>query len=424
MAALKYWLWLTTRRGMDPASALTVLDHFATPERAYYADNGEYEQLPVRPAIREALCSKELKSAEQIMADCDRLNVRIMTFHDGDYPQRLRQLADPPMVLYVKGRVFHFDEEAAIGVVGAREPTAYGMKYASRFGMELALGGALVVSGMAQGLDACAVKGALKAGGPVVSVLAGGVDVPFPSQHRYLYEDVASVGALVSEYPPGTRHMGHHFPRRNRILSGLCLGVLAVECRPYGGTMSTINHALEQDRDVFAVPGALDAPMSEGTNRLIQQGAKLVICGRDILEEYWRLYPGKLAPSMPLTPETAQVRAEDAIKAESLTPTEEKPEEAGADPSAPSEKGPGEPQKHREQKKPILSQVEQKEQCTDDELALLHGLKGHKLTAEELVEETQLPARRVLSGLTMLQVRGLVEEGKGRRFVSCVELEP
>lgn len=138
--------------------------------------------------------------------------------------------------------------------------------------MELAAGGALVVSGIAEGIDCHAVKGALKGGGPVVSVLAGGVDVPFPREHRYLYEDVAAAGALISEHPPGTPHKGSHFSQRNRIISGLSLGVLAVECRKKSGTMLTMNHAMEQDRDIFAVPGPLDAPLSEGTNYLIQQG--------------------------------------------------------------------------------------------------------------------------------------------------------
>jgi len=306
MASLKYWLWLTSLKGMDSVGALTVLDHFVTPERAFYADGEEYDQLPLRPALRRALEDKGLDRAEEILEGCERLGLRVMTFQDADYPQRLRQIADPPAVLYIRGKTFHFDEEAAIGVIGAREPTPYGEKWAERFGLELAAGGALVVSGIAQGLDARAIRGALKGGGPVVSVLAGGVDVPYPPRHRYLYEDVAAAGALISEYPPGTAVDGRQFPRRNRILSGLCLGVLAVECRPFGGTMSTVSHALEQDRDVFAVPGALDAPMSEGTNRLIQQGAKLVTCARDILEEYWDRFPQKLGRAVPLSPEAAR----------------------------------------------------------------------------------------------------------------------
>ena len=126
MAALKYWLWLTTRRGLGADGILTVLDHFATPERAFYADREEYEQLPLRESQQNALLDKDLSEPETIMGDCERLNVHILTMQDADYPQRLRQISDPPAVLYVKGKLFHFDEEAAIAVVGARQPTPYG----------------------------------------------------------------------------------------------------------------------------------------------------------------------------------------------------------------------------------------------------------------------------------------------------------
>lgn len=410
MAALKYWLWLTTRKGLDAQGALAVLDHFSTPERVYYADEEEYDQLELRPSQREGLKDKELDRAEQILADCQRLGLRIMTVQDADYPQRLRQLADPPLVLYVRGRSFHFDEEAAVAVVGTRRPTVYGESCAARFGMELAAGGALVISGMAEGLDSCAIRGALKAGGPVVSVLAGGVDVPFPPRNRYLMEDVAAVGALISEYPPGTPHMGYHFPRRNRILSGLALGVLAVECRPFGGTMSTVNHALEQDRDVFAIPGALDAPMSEGTNLLIQQGAKLVTGGRDILEEYWDRFPEKLSRARPLSPETAKERLRDAGQERER---QTGPARKAAEPAPEPEK----PQRER------VAREEQKTRFTDDELAILSALDDKSRTADELVELTQIPARRVLSALTMLQVQSAVEEKPGRRFSALVLLE-
>lgn len=409
MSALKYWIWLASRRGLGAAGALTVLDYFVTPERAYYADREEYDMLPLHPSQRRDLEDKSLDRAERILGDCERLGLRIMTFQDADYPQRLRALADPPAVLYIRGRTFHFDEEAAIGVVGARSPSTYGEKWAERFGLELASGGALVVSGIAEGVDCCAIKGALKAGGPVVSVLAGGIDVPYPAKHRYLYEDVAAAGALISEYPPGTLNQGHHFPWRNRILSGLCLGVLAVECRPFGGTMSTARHALDQDRDLFAVPGALDAPMSEGTNLLIQQGAKLVTCGRDILEEYWDRFPEKLKSSAPLTPEAARERLEDLRQQQKERPTpKSQAPQAAPDPAPARETVPREEQKRR---------------FTDDQLALLAALSGETRATDQLVELTQIPARRVLSALTMLQIQGVVEEHPGKRFSALVELE-
>lgn len=405
MTALKYWLWLTTRRGIDSVGALTVLDYFATPERAYYAGPEEYRLLPISPGAQAGLLDKRMDIPEKILEDCQRLGVRIMTFQDSDYPSRLRQLADPPAVLYIRGRVFHFDEEVAIGIVGARNCTPYGERWTERLAMELSSGGALVVSGIANGLDSCAIRGALKGGGPVVSVLAGGVDVVYPSQNRCLYEDVAAVGALMSEYPPKSPHAGGHFLRRNRILSGVCLGVLTAECRTFGGTINTMNHALDQSRDLFAVPGPLDGPMSEGPNRLIQQGAKLVTCGRDILEEYWSRFPTKLAASASLPPEKVEAR---------LDPRRPAPDRPAPEEPAPDSSGP-----QREK----IPREEQKGRFTDDELSLLAALGRGTRSAGQLVELTQIPARRVLSALTTLQIQGCVEEQPGRRFSALAELE-
>lgn len=405
MSGLKYWLWLTTRQGLDAAGVLTVLDYFVTPERAYYADREEYDQLPLAPKARSGLYSKELDSADRILGDCQRLSLRIMTLRDGDYPERLRQISAPPAVLYVRGKLFDFDEEAAIAVVGSRRPSQYGEMAAAKLGMELAAGGALVLSGIAEGLDTCALKGALKAGGPVVSVLGGGVDVPYPAVNRYLYEDVAAAGALISEYPPGTEPKGFHFPRRNRILSGLALGVLAVECKLHSGTMSTVRHAMDQDRDIFAIPGAIDAPMSEGTNWLIQQGAKLVTRGEDILEEYRSRFPGRLGRREPLSPQVVQQRLEDVERETVASVKQEMPDE---------------------EQKPRLERVpraEQADRFTDDQLAILRALGEDSCSADELVERTGIPARRILSALTMLQVERVVEESAGRRFSALLRLE-
>lgn len=404
MAALNYWLWLTTRKGIGTKGVLRLLEQFSSPEHVYYAGQEQYDQIPGLSASgRQALLDKDLSGAEAILGDCDRLGVQIMTLQDADYPERLRQIADPPAVLYLRGRRFRFDEEAAIGVVGSRDPSPYGAQVAPRLGLELASGGALLVSGIAQGIDSLALRGALKGGGPVVSVVAGGVDVPYPYRNRFLYQDVAAVGALISEHPPGTPHKGEFFPLRNRIISGLSLGVVAVECARFSGTMKTMDHALEQDRDLFAVPGNIDAPMSQGPNWLIRQGAKPVTCGEDILEEYRDRFPQKLKASGRLAPQTVQARLEDVPREGKQTP-----------PPGGAQAG--------EKEAPGLSLEQQRARFTDDQLALLHALEEKNCVADELVERTQIPARRVLSALTMLQVDGAVEELPGRRFRPLVRL--
>lgn len=406
MASLKYWLWLTTRSGLRPEQSFRVLEHFGTPEGVYFADPAEYdmvEGLPRRAA--QALCQKSLDSAEMILGDCDRLGIRILTVQDAEYPERLKNLYDPPTVLYVKGKTFRFDEEVAVGVVGAREPTPYGEKMAGRLGLELARHGVLVVSGIAQGLDSAAIRGALKGGGGVVSVLGNGVDVCYPAENRWLYEDVAAAGALMSEYPPGTTPTRHSFPQRNRILSGLSLGVVAVECRrEHSGTMVTARLALDQDRDLFAVPGNADASMSEGTNWLIQQGAGLVTCGWDIAREYAERFPGKIRQPEPLSAveQKARLAWEDSSKAKPEESDRKKMVDNGSD-------------------RAYIDLDPREAGLTDDQIGLLMALEGRDLHTDDLVEATQIPAKRILSALTMLQLKGYIEEGPGKRFSSKVK---
>lgn len=407
MADLKYWLWLTTRAGLGPAGALTVLDYFSTPERAYYGIQEDYDALHLPPDIQNSLLDKSLDEADRILGDCDRLGLQVMTFQDADYPQRLRQIEFPPVVLYSLGKTFHFDEEVAIGMVGTRRPSQASRKRAEEFGMNLAANGALVVSGIAQGIDGCAIRGALKGGGPVVSVLAGGVDRIFPREHRYLYEDVAAAGALISEYPPGTPHKSNHFKFRNRILSGLCVGVLAVECEPKSGTMLTVSHALDQGREVYAIPIGLDEACARGTNWLIRDSkAKLVERAEDILVDFTARYPVKLSGVAPLPPEVVKAR---------LSPEPDKLREED------EQRSPVKAAKGKAARE-LVPQSQQKARFTDDELFILAATADQALTGDEIVEKTQIPMKRALSALTMLQLQGAVEERPGRRFYALVEL--
>lgn len=418
MAELKYWLWLTTRKGLGTAGALTVLDHFVTPERAFFGEKEDFEPLPLPPFSKKSLLDKSLDEPNRILGDCDRLSMRVMTLQDADYPQRLRQIALPPVVLYIKGRGFRFDEEAAIAVVGTRRPAAASRRRAETFAMELASRGALVVSGIAEGIDSCAVAGALKAGKPVVSMLAGGADRVFPLENRGLYEDVAAVGALISEYPPGTPHKGDHFNPRNRILSGLCLGVLAVECETRGGTMLTVNHALEQGREVYAIPVGLDEQCARGTNRLIHDGkARLAERAEDILEDFADLFPAKLARTAPLSTEAAQAR---------LSRETDKLREPGTPSGSPAvgvENPAALPGTTQPPRREVIPLTRQRARFTDDQLDILAATARAPLSADEIAERTQIPMKRALSALTMLQVEGCVEERPGRRFYAMVELE-
>ncbi len=409
MATLKYWLWLTERSGMSALRLRRLLEQYGSPERLYFADGGEFELWEDLPAgLRKSLQDKSLVRADEILAQCDRLGISLLTIQDAGYPDCLKHISDPPAVLYYKGKLPDFDRELTIGMVGARQCSQYGETMAARLGLDLARAGAVIVSGMAQGIDSHAIKGALAGGGTVVSVLAGGIDMKYPYQSRFLYDDVAAAGALISEYPPGTAHKGTHFPVRNRIISGLSDGVIAVEAREKSGTMITMDLALEQNRDTFAVPGPADAPMSGGTNHLIRMGwAKLVTSAADVLVEYEGIRP--ISRPLPMEPEELEQRLETARMQPRKSPQAE----------TVSEKKVVDKQDNRA----YIDWKSARELFTDDERDILLALETKDCLADEIIEVTQIPARRVLSALTILQVRGYVEEGPGKRFSALALLK-
>ena len=396
---LKYWVWLAELPGLKGPSRLALLRHFGSPEDIFFADREELllaEDVP--PGQAELALNRDLSAADRILADCQRLGQRILTIQDAEYPQRLRNIFDPPLVLYVKGRMPVMDEEAAIAVVGTRECTPYGTACGERLGRELAASGAVVVTGLARGVDSAAARGALRAGGSVVGVTGGGLDVVYPPENGDLYADVAARGVLLSEYPPGSPPDKAHFPVRNRIMSGLSVAALVVEAPGHSGALITARLALEQGREVYAVPGPIDAPDSVGCNRLIRDGAGLAAEGWDILRDFQERFPEKLRPARKLpawTPLPTRRRAEPRRKPE---PAPE-PEKA-----------------------PALRAVS-REGLTDDQIALLGVLEPEgPVQVDDLIESTGIPARRVSSALTMLEIDGCVRQHDGKRYTRTVAL--
>lgn len=414
MSTLRHWLWLSTRGSAPGMYAARLLEAFGSPEGAYHADSQAYEALDLPTKVKTALLDKSLRQADQILTDCQRLGISILTIQDAAYPERLRQIDTPPCVLYVKGSLPQLDQEAAIAIVGARQASPYGVAAARRLGHDLARQGAVVVSGSARGVDSAALQGAIQAGGRVVSVLGNGIDVVYPQGAESLYEDVTASGALVSEYPPGTEPKGAHFPVRNRLIAGLSLGVVVAEGTETSGSLITARWALEQGRDVFAIPGNIDSAMSRGPNGLIRRGeAMLIQDAWDILEEYQFLYPAKLQPRNPLPAQAQEARlAVDHTKPAPAPKAEPEPK-----PSRVPERAP-------EADILVVDLRQEPEAFTDDEAAILRTLQTRgTLTPDELTEATGIPARRILSALTLLQVRQLVTEETGKRFTTQVFLK-
>ena len=360
--------WLALNMVCDnwPAVRGHIARHTATPDDLSRLQRHGVPQLErVVPGLRDKLAA--VRQGAAFAQECERLEAnwaQLVTFADAAYPDLLRWLPDPPPVLYVRGELLP-EDQLAMAVVGSRRPSHYGQLTAKRFGTELAEHGFTVVSGLARGIDSLAHQGALQAGGRTIAVLGCGVNRIYPAEHRRLYDAVRDQGAVVSEFAFDTKPDRWNFPRRNRIISGLSLGVLVVEASDRSGSLHTAHHAVEQGREVFAVPGRIDVESSRGTHRLIQGGAKLITGVGDILDE------------LPDAVRTAALQQHAAAQA--LV------EEAPADLS------------------PQESQI----------LALLGGEESH---IEAVIHASQLPAHVVASILATLELRGMVRQFPGKFF--------
>ena len=235
-------------------------------------------------AVSEVVANRGNISPDAEMERLAQANVRAVTWRDEEYPDRLKEIYDPPPVLYVKGAILA-DDWRSIAIVGTRSATPYGKQAASTMARDLVNSGITVVSGLARGIDGVAHHEVVKAGGRTIAVLASGLDIIYPPEHASLATAVSRQGALVSEHPLGVKPRSQQFPRRNRIMSGMTLGTLVIEAGEGSGAVHTVSHALEQGREVFCVPGSIFSPMSKMTNLLIQQGAKLVLTHEDVLQE-------------------------------------------------------------------------------------------------------------------------------------------
>lgn len=398
---LEYWLWLSGRRGLGVRGLRALLEQFGTPEAVYCASDTEYPS-DIRPDGRTSLADKELAPARQILQQCYRQCIHIVTLQDAVYPQRLKNIDDAPLVLYYQGVLPDFDAEPVIAMVGTRRASAYGLLQAKRLGYELGRYGAIVVSGGAAGIDTLALRGAVSSGTPPVAVFACGVDVDYPAANRSLFEDLRTNGCVMSELPPGTPPLPEHFPSRNRILSGLALSSVVVEAPKKSGALITARHALEQGRDVFTLPGNLGNPTCAGNIQLLKQGAILVEEGWDILQEYTYLYPElpqRQRPAGPMTL-TAQEAAGSVVVAETAA-APEKTDTKAVD---------------KQENRAYIDVQEILPQVSPDEAAVLRLLEDGKQPVDRLIDETQLPAGRILSALTLLEVKGYVKRLPARYY--------
>jgi len=415
---LLHWIWLAHRSGVSDRMKANLLRHFRDPEDIYFADGESYRHVEsITKEAAEALRDKDLSAAESILEACRRENLHILTFQDAAYPSKLKNIPDPPILLYYKGTLPDLDALPVIGVVGPRKASVYGMPTAKRMGYQISKCGGVVVSGMAYGIDGMAMSGALTAGQVTVGVLGCGADLVYPLSNRALFRDVEQYGCILSEFAPGTPPAKWNFPKRNRIISGLSNGVLVVEAPEGSGALITANHALEQGRDVFVVPGNIDQPGFVGSHRLLRDGATLVSSGWDILSEYQAFYPDKIHRET----QNAHQRVYPDELRKAVEETEKPLPKVAQNRLLP---GKHKPLKKILEKKTIDNQPLDAysdvntavPKLSEQEQQIVDALRTGERLVDDVIAETGLTTGKLLAMLTMLELKGVVKRLPGKRI--------
>ncbi len=410
MSELRYWIWLTTMQGVSLRAQLGLLREFDTPEAVFLSDEVALDRVEgLTQREKQTILRRDLRLADLVLEDCRREKIRLLTIQDAAYPQRLRAIEMPPLVLYYKGELLPFDELPAVTVVGSRKASGYGLATAKRMGYQIGSCGGVVISGAAKGIDSLALEGALSSGTPVAAVLGNGLDIVYPSEAKRLYADVTEHGCLLSEYPPGTPPLGTNFPRRNRIMSGLSLAVLVVEAARRSGSLITAEYALEQGRDVFAVPGNVGLDACEGSNWLLQEGAGFATCGWDVLQGYQARFPERLrrrggGERMTLAPKDRKY-IQDEEKQEAAKPQNMEPLEANS-----------EKRIDNAAKRNYIDLQQILQALTGNERTLAEILQEGRLHVDDIISRSGLPPSQVLAALTLLEVKGYVKQQPGKLF--------
>ena len=384
---LIHWIWLATRRHITRRQQLQLLEHFSDPEELYRCDSYA-SQLQLSAQMLDALEDKDLTEARSILKCCSDRRVNILTISDAAYPSRLRNISDPPVVLYYRGTLPDFEGQPVVGVVGTRKASVYGMQNAAQMAGQITACGGIVVSGGAAGIDTAALEGAVEAGGTPVAVLGCGADVVYPKSNRKLFDKIAQTGCILSEYLPGTAPAPWQFPERNRIISGLSDGILVVEAPERSGALITAREAMEQGREVFAVPGNINVASCAGSNGLLREGAGAVLTGWDVLSGFASRYPH--------------------VAQREFIPRQMQPEQ-------------GEPNTKSDKKvidnpiaTPYSDSKSPKVELDDISRQVLACVGTSPTAVDDVIAQLDMPATQVMQVLTKLALLGVVENHPGR----------
>ena len=392
-----YWLWLSSLTEVSLNAKAALLDVFGSPEAAFLSSKGSFERIEgVSHRDAAFLEARDLTAAKSIPSLCEAQNIRIVTFDDRDYPQRLKEIYAPPAVLYVRGTLPELDAELPVAVIGTRHASDYGLKMGRNVAYELSKCGAVVVSLLTAGVDAAAAEGTLAAGGVCIGVLGTAIDAAKSSLAKRVCRD----GALISEYAPGTAQMKTFFRARNRIAAGISLGVVVAEAPEKSGTRLFVAEALEQGKEIFAIPGNADSETGAGTIRFLREGAQLITHGWEAAEELDLLMPGIL--------NTASRETYPKLALQ---------ETAGKD----AEKQKTKPrQKKRLDKEKSACYIDISDaiaELSEPQQQIVLSVISGCSSADAIMEATGLSASLVLSQLTMLEIKGFIRREAGNRIV-------
>lgn len=391
----KYWVWLSQALGYGSKSVKAVMNFYSSAEEFYNMGSDEWAKSGC--FTRKELNSLEkhkLSEAEILIEKASSLGENIITLTDADYPPLLREIFNPPAVIYTKGDISLLESCLCIGIVGTRSATDDGIRTGGRFAKGLALAGAAVISGGALGIDSSAHRGALKAGGITACVLGCGINYNYLVSNARLRSEISEKGVIISEYPPDTPAAGWNFPVRNRIIAGLSKGVLIVEAGEKSGALITAKLALEENRDVFAIPGSVNSTVSVGTNNLIKDGAIPVTSYRDILEEYSDIFTPKITPAEePLSPEESLKLHEDSMGIDRIRNFFGKKDK-----------------KIKTNNKFLPAGLSQ------NAVTVYNAMKPTSMNVDEIIINSKLETKNALAALTELEFSNLIEALPGARY--------
>ena len=403
MVDIRYWLWLSLALNPNFKHTNKILSAFADAKEVYTADAEKLSGAGLSEEMCTRLCDKSVKQTKEVFSFCREQGIKLIAYDSPEYPERLRKISNPPILLYCMGDMPDIDDNVCIATVGTRKITEYGRREAYTLTFDLSVAGAVIVSGMARGIDTVCHNACLDAYGTTVAVLGSGIDVIYPKENQALYEDIANHGAVITEYAPGTAPLAGNFPQRNRIISGLSLGTLVLEADSRSGALITAETALAQGRDIFSLPGKVGELNSVGTNDLIKNGAKMVTTATDVLEEYECLFPHRIRIE---NIKSAPVRYKMSHRHNSQ-PSDPKKNEGNSTPEADKVSTP------ITQSKPLPDTSS----LDETSIKVLKKMEpGEAITPDELVD-SELSISDIMVAMTILEINNFVKNLPGGKFV-------